>query len=295
MNTTLPESILTKKQVKTYGPRAYTENGRTMKILAKVRYDDECGNGHNSFAVTCDMYEQTKGNRWVEVGWGAAHEEIVKHFPELKPFIKWHLVSSDGPIHYIANTLYNAGNRDHWGLLKGEASTNPKHQESRIKFPGSPITHKIGARFLAWIEAATKFNKSVYIHGLKKQNPKYVYFEPVPVPHINKSGDTYKFSDKYTFKGYDCQWHECPFDNLREAEEWSQALKGPFEILQFPTLFGEGKERNLDHARDSAVWPEATDEELCLPPDELTAKLEARLPKLMEEFKAAVESLGFVY
>ena len=46
-------------------------------------------------------------------------------------------------------------------------------------------------------------------------------------------------------------------------------------------------------------WPEVTDEELIrlgdMPRAEATAILEARLPALMAEFKAAVESLGFVY
>ena len=53
------------------------------------------------------------------------------------------------------------------------------------------------------------------------------------------------------------------------------------------------KEANLDHARSSAVWPDATDEDLLTPG--LETRLQARLPRLMKEFKAAVESLGFVY
>ena len=53
------------------------------------------------------------------------------------------------------------------------------------------------------------------------------------------------------------------------------------------------KVANLDHARSTAVWPEATDEELTAPGLEM--RLQARLPKLMEEFKAAIEQLGFTY
>ena len=56
---------------------------------------------------------------------------------------------------------------------------------------------------------------------------------------------------------------------------------------------GKGKERDFKAARNSAVWPEATDEELSAP--DLEQKLLARLPALMEEFKLAVESLGFTY
>jgi hypothetical protein len=53
------------------------------------------------------------------------------------------------------------------------------------------------------------------------------------------------------------------------------------------------KEANLDHARSSAVWPDATDEDLLAPGLEM--RLLARLPRLMDEFRVAVELLGFVY
>ena len=61
------------------------------------------------------------------------------------------------------------------------------------------------------------------------------------------------------------------------------------------TRTGEGKEQQLDAARGAAVWPEATDEQLMLPKEELTKLLEARLPSLMTEFRKAVESLGFTW
>jgi len=53
------------------------------------------------------------------------------------------------------------------------------------------------------------------------------------------------------------------------------------------------KIRNLDHARASACWPDATDEDLTAPG--LQERLEARLPALMAEFRAAIESLGFTW
>jgi hypothetical protein len=36
------------------------------------------------------------------------HEELAVVFPELAHLTKWHLVSTDGPMHYIANTTYHA-------------------------------------------------------------------------------------------------------------------------------------------------------------------------------------------
>lgn len=129
-------------------------------ITVEARFDDECGNKHNTFAVTGHI--RIPGSRDLEVG-GCIHEEIAKYFPELKHLIQWHLVSTDGPMHYIANTTYHASNRD------------------------------------------------------------------------------------------------------------------------------------LDAARSTACWPEATDEQLCLPKEELTALLEARLPELMERFKNDIVAAGFAW
>ena len=112
MTTELPESKLhTSSNVKTFGPFA---NGKeTVKV--KVRYDDTCKNGHNSFGITADIYERGR-----DVGGGCCHDLIVKLMPEIEPLIKWHLTSTDGPMHYVANSKYMASDRDHNGLLKGE-------------------------------------------------------------------------------------------------------------------------------------------------------------------------------
>jgi hypothetical protein len=50
------------------------------------------------------------------------------------------------------------------------------------------------------------------------------------------------------------------------------------------------KQNNLEYARSTAVWPEAILEQL----QDKDALL-ARLPALMEAFKADVESLGLIY
>lgn len=48
-------------------------------------------------------------------------------------------------------------------------------------------------------------------------------------------------------------------------------------------------------ARSCAVWPDAPDDILCLDKAELEPILMARLPILLEEFRADVESLGFYW
>ena len=113
------QSTLVKRQRRKLGPKVYTENGETFRITANVRHDDECGNGHNSFSVTGDI-ERKQGRRWVEESGGCIHDEIARHFPEIAHLIKWHLCSTDGPLHYVANTVYLAGDRDHYGRKEGK-------------------------------------------------------------------------------------------------------------------------------------------------------------------------------
>ena len=48
------------------------------------------------------------------------HKEIVKAFPELAPFVKWHLMMADGPMYYTENTLYHLGRT-------GKYTANPPH------------------------------------------------------------------------------------------------------------------------------------------------------------------------
>jgi hypothetical protein len=58
---------------------------------------------------------------------------------------------------------------------------------------------------------------------------------------------------------------------------------------------GEGKARELDAARRVAVWPDATDAELSVDPETLKAALEARLPALIEAFRADMTAAGLLW
>lgn len=209
-------STRTFNQKKTFGPKIYTENGHTYKLTATVRYDDECKNGHNSFAITGAQYVKAKNGVWMEDSFGCMHDTIAARFPELAPFIKWHLTSSDGPMYYLENTLYHV------------------------------LEH--GPTY-AW----------VYYTGLQ---------DPLKILEI-----------KEQLLGYE------------KAAIAKQAEGQPGYRVKWDET--RAKVRNLDAARSSAVWPDATDEELTAPG--LKERLQARLPRLMEEFKAAVESLGFTF
>ena len=86
--------------------KLYTEDGQQYKITAEVRFDDECKNGHKTFAITGEILRKAKIGRWVFDCCGQIHDDIAKHFPDLAPFFKWHLCSTDGPLYYLENTLY---------------------------------------------------------------------------------------------------------------------------------------------------------------------------------------------
>ena len=69
----------------------------------EIRFDDQCGNGHNTFSITMDSRKQYAG-----AFGGCMHDEIAAAFPEYAYLIKWHLTSTDGPMHYVANTVYHS-------------------------------------------------------------------------------------------------------------------------------------------------------------------------------------------
>lgn len=273
-------SILTKKQTKTFR-KDYTEDGKPCVIIAEVRYDDECGNGHNSFGITGTLYDsyrcpgestvQSSGKTLYCCGGGCIHDEIAKHFPHLKPFIKWHLTSSDGPMHYIANTVYLAGTADCSGHNPGDPEI-----EKRLVVEGIPDG----------VDIRISKDEFDYFQSHKE--------EAIDIHTVEHKKDTYDFGPKYTF--FADEWYKCGFDSLPEAQGCLELFRaGKVSYQDVIVGYYKGKDRELDSARSSAVWPEATDEELSCTCEELTAKLQARLPALLEEFKAAVESLGFTF
>lgn len=200
-------------------------------LIVTVRHDDRCGNGHNTFSIIGDLYTKwgTSGESMVKhadgriLRWcsgGSLEDVIVKRLPELAPLLKWNGCNTDGPLHYIANTMFLAGDRDHCGLRKGE------FRQLYDKATGLPL----------W------------------------------------------------------KLRDAPRTQIKSSDEKPLAV-----VLHWEPhgRVGEGKERQLDAARRAAIWPDATDAELMA--DDLKERLKARLPALMSEFRAAVESLGFTY
>jgi hypothetical protein len=263
--------------------RCYHVDGEPRAIVATVQHDDRCRNGHNTFSITGEIYTPRcrRGEKTINAGGqtlylescGCIHEEIAERIPELAPFIKWHLCGTNGPMHYIANTMHHAGDRDCWGRRPGE----PFRFEYGVRFNDVPVTHTLKTGFYDWLQEH-------YAPGK--------VFSVVGIPHKGSLGTHYTLSVDGI--AYGDEWHDCPFDHEAGAEEFALALANcHVDFVAITTEVSKGKPRDLDAARRAAIWPDATDEELTEPG--LEQRLRDRLPALLAEFRAAVESLGLVY
>ena len=114
------KSILVKRQKKQVVKTNITEYGEKCDLVIDIRYDDECGNEHNTFAITGSLYKAGRRSDSAHLAGGCIPEIIEKHAPEFALFIKWHGTTSKGPLYYIENTLYHTRGTDYNGLKKGE-------------------------------------------------------------------------------------------------------------------------------------------------------------------------------
>ena len=269
------ESKLVKSQYKKFD-KGFVEDGIKKRIYVTIRYDDECGNGHNSFAITGSIYnsDTSKSDKYYETG-GCIHDEIIKHFPEFEKYIKWHLCNSDSPIHYIANTVYHARDRSHPNVEIGD----PVKWKQHLKFDNIPFTFNEQTQgFWDYLNNVGDFNN----------------IDIVEIPYDGK--DNYSYSPNYSLTGFIKEnetrvWYKAPFKNIKEATEFLEALRlYSFEIVDIPIEWCQAVKPNLKAARSCAIWEDATLEQL-----QSKEILEARLPQLMLEFKNDMEELGFVF
>ena len=214
--TKLPESKLVKNQ-KLNLTKVIPDTKFTL--CAQIRWDDECGNGHNTFLITGEVFERLdNSNKYKTIACGCWHEEFAKAFPEYAHLTKWHLMTSEGPMHYLDNTLYLV---DEYPPKKG------------------------------WLYEGERLLKSP--KGSIKITETCIYY-----------GD---------------------IDELRAAVKMNPELNLWVKINE-----GSGKNSDLEGARQIAIAPNATLEQLQNP-----QWLVERLPSLMEEFKRDIEALGFIY
>lgn len=230
-----------------------TKEGGRLRV--KVRFDDECKNGHETLSVTATEYDK-KGR---DIRGGCMHDDVEDVFPEFASLIPFHLCSTDGPMHYIENTIYLSGNRDCHGLQDGQILY-------RNEVPGRNDIHR------------ANLNKTV-LHGCG-----------IPAQYDWQERYRRPASGSEHVGGATRKW--LPISMVDPDTDMSD-----FEMAQLSPIhrIGEGKERELDSARRSAIWPEATDDQLCSDRIVLEGLLRDRLPDLIKRLRTLVEEFGFIY
>lgn len=125
--------------------REYRENGRKCRIVIEADLTS-LGKQHPYFSLTADLYEQNPGNHhWYLQSCGMLHDEIKKHVPSLAKYLPFHLVSVDGPMYYIENSLYWAGLCG-WTDGKKDSPPNLEHLKSTCLWEGddTPLRTLLG-------------------------------------------------------------------------------------------------------------------------------------------------------
>lgn len=211
---------------------------------------------------------------WRKTGYGgASRENMLQFWPEHAAAVDYHGCSLSGPLHYIANTVYFAGKRDCFGWEPGEQR---RHKES-----GLPL----------W-KADTKRVYHV-VESLDRPAPLELHYQARVVENPMTWGPNagLQVGDKQRDADGLHLWYipGTALETVRSVEQ-----PAPL-VFAFEPLLGEGKERELDAARRAAIWPDATDEELSVPREELKAALEARLPLVLTELKLVVERFGMTF
>lgn len=88
--------------------KEYRSEGGRFRIKAEYGIDYDFGRRNKQsphFAVTGTI-EEYRGARWRDYGGGMVHRDVARHFPQLAKYLKWHLVSLESPLHYLANARY---------------------------------------------------------------------------------------------------------------------------------------------------------------------------------------------
>ena len=137
-----PPSNLVRTQYRHREFRGEDESGAYRLVLV-LRYDDDCGNGHNTFAITFTLYRRggfESGGCIMEGG--EAYGLIKRHAPELLPLLRYHLWSTDGPLHYLANTTYLAGRVEYHGGPKESELDKARHTAAWLDGTEEELTDK---------------------------------------------------------------------------------------------------------------------------------------------------------
>lgn len=120
----------------------YIEGADRYRVKAEYGIDYVFAGIHNQmpdFSVTGTVEHKSRNNHWYDHSGGQVTDELSAHVPEIAPYLKWHLVGPDGPMHYFANAKYwfeiAQGSRENNSPQKINPIEAFKHT---IVYPGFP-------------------------------------------------------------------------------------------------------------------------------------------------------------
>lgn len=210
---------------------------------------------------------------WRKAGTTRSPELMQKLWPEHVRALTYHLCSLKGPLHYLENSLYLAGTRDCFGWEPGE--------QRREKELGK-LLWKADSDTLFLLSASDT-----------DPGPLTLSYEPVLVEKLMSWGPNkgIQVGGQQLDADGNHLWR-IPGTGLPFIRQLDQP---PPLVLQMKPYLGVGKARELQAARSAACWLDASDEELSVSSEQLEIALKDRLPTLLCELKAVVESFGLTY
>ena len=239
-------------------------------LIVAVSYDNQMGKVNNEFSITGEYYEGKYRKDSTLLECGCIHSTIEKFMPELAHSIKFHLMSSEQPIYYFSSTLSYSSDVSHKGKEVGEALSwceflELKHSKILFDMPKS-------------IELSNHYKSGMELDKLQ-----------VFTVHLKDDSD-YEHEPNYYVSDVDLQlgWHYCKFYNKFAAQRFCDLLKGGYSIVKIPETFCKAVEPDLEAARESAIWDNATLAQL-----QSKEALEAHLLDLRESFYLMVTSEPF--
>lgn len=246
--------------------------GVNHRYTLKARWGVD--NGRHTFSIGIEIERAgAYMGHWNKVGSSRSPELMAQLWPEHLRALDYHLVSLSGPLHYIANTVYLAGIRDCFGWEPGE--------QRKEKETGMPLWRAdTDLLFHVMASATPPAPLELQYEPMRVEKPmNWGPNKGIPVGEPQRDADGLHL------------WR-IPGTGLPLVRSLTQPKPLVFQLKPY---LGEGKERDLAAARVCAIWPDATDEELSVPEKKLEAALQRRLPKLLWELKAVVESFGMTY
>lgn len=262
-------------QVKQF-EREVVEHGVTHKYVLTVTWGLSCG--RREFSMSLETQVCNPYGRWEAISGGglwpgcSSMPVLRAYWPQFEHAVMFSGCSSKGPLHYLDNTVYLAGTRDCFG---GEPGVQRRNRAGDLLWvvdePGvcSQVASSEQPADLVWCYEPMLVEKEMDWGPNKGL--------PIGAKQLDADGNHLWRMPSGTL----------PLVRSKEAPE-------PL-VFAYKPLLGKGKARELDQARRSAIWYDATDEQLSVPEAELRQALQDRLPALIWQLKAIVESFGMEY